>query len=160
MRFKRGQEEMVGFALIIVIVSVILLVFLSFLLRDSNNVEIKSYEVQGFLQAVLQTTSECEDSREFLTIKDLIFIYGNAETCSDGNSAQEVLKSTLIALCEESWNVGEDAPIKGYELKIVSETTEFPLFKEGEETKNYRGASEQFTKRGEDYEIYFKAYYS
>ena len=156
---RKAQEEMVGFALIIVIVSVILLVFLGFFLRNPKNVEIKSYEVENFIQSVLQTTSTCEDAREFLSVQDLIFIYEDDETCLNGDSAQEILVSTLNAISEKSWNVGENAPIKGYELKIVSEDSELFLLNEGNLTKNYRGASQPFTKGRKDYDITFNLYY-
>ena len=159
MKSKRAQEEMVGFALIIIIVSVILLVFLGFFLRNSNNVEIKSYEVESFIQSVLQTTSDCEDAGGFLSVQKLIFSCESLEECLNGKSACEILNSTLEKISEESWNVGEDAPIKSYELKILSENTEIFLLEEGNITKNYRGASQPFTRRGKDYEMSFNLYY-
>ncbi len=155
---KKGQEEMVGFILIIVIVAVILLVFLGFALRNSKDVEIKSYEVQGFLQSVLQYTSDCGDGLGFLSIQDLIFSCDRREECSDGiRSACEVLNSTLREIAEESWAVREGSYTKGYELRIIPEDMGIFL-KEGNITKNYRGASREFTKRSQDYEVLFKLY--
>ena len=159
MKPKLAQEEMVGFALIIIIVAVILLIFLGFSLRNSNNVEIKSYEVESFIQSVLQTTSDCEDAGGFLSVQKLIFSCNDAEVCSDDTPACDVLTSTLEGISEESWNVGEDAPIKGYELKIASDETEIFLLEKGDITKNYRGASQPFTRRGKDYEVSFNLYY-
>ncbi len=158
---KKGQEEMVGFILIIVIVAVILLIFLGFALRNSKDTEIKSYEVQGFLQSVLQYTSDCEDALGFLSIQDLIFSCDRGGECSDG-SACEVLNSTLKEISEESWNVREGSYIKGYEFKIVPEDAEIGTgifwLEQGNVTKNYRGASQDFRKRGQDYEVLFKLY--
>ena len=157
---KRSQEEIVGFALIIIIVSVILLVFLSFSLRKSNDMEIDSYEVEGFIQAFLQHTSDCEDARGFLSVQELIFSCDNNEKCQDSRSTCEVMESTLTEICENSWNVGADTPIKGYELKIISDGTEILLLNEGNLTQNYKGASQDFVKRGKDYEVSFKVYYN
>ena len=91
---KKGQEEMVGFALIIIIVAVILLVFLGISYRTSKTVEINSYEVEGFIQSFLQTTSSCEGAREFLSVKDLIFSCHDVEDCLDGTPACDSLDST------------------------------------------------------------------
>src|SRR3989338_7985995 len=56
---KRSQEEMVGFALIIILVSIILLVFLAFSLSKSKTESTESYEVNSFLQSTLQYTTAC-----------------------------------------------------------------------------------------------------
>ncbi len=157
---KRSQEEIVGFALIIIIVSVILLIFLSFSLRSSKKMEIESYEVEGFIQAFLQHTSDCEDSRGFLSIQDLIFSCDNTEMCLDETPACEMINFTLTEISENSWNVGEDTPIKGYELIITSDGEDVlsPIVK-GNVTQNYKGGSQPFAKRGKDYYISFKVYY-
>ena len=62
---KKAQEEMVGFALIIILVAVILLIFLGFSLRDQEKETIESYEVESFIQSFLQYTSDCRDNLEF-----------------------------------------------------------------------------------------------
>ncbi len=155
---RKGQEEMVGFVLIIVIVSVILLVFLGFSLRSSKRVEIISYEVQGFLQSVLRTTSDCEDAGGFLSVQKLIFSCDDEEICLDDRPVCEALNFTLNQINEETWNVGADAPIKGYELKILSENMNLSI-QEGNVTQNYRGASELVPRRGESYDVSFKLYY-
>ena len=155
---KCAQEEIVGFALIIIIVSVILLFFLSFSLRSSRNMEIQSYEVEGFIQAFLQHTSDCEDDLGFLSVQDLIFSCSADKTCLDGENTCVVMDSVLTEICENSWNVGENTPIKGYELRIFSSEMNLSI-SEGNITQNYKGAMQDFVKRGEDYEVSFKAYY-
>ncbi len=155
---KRSQEEMVGFVLIIIIVSVILLFFLSFSLRSSK-MEIESYEVEGFIQSFLQYTTDCEDSTGFLSVQNLIFSCGDDEMCLDGRSACETMEITLKEICENSWNVGEDTPIKGYALRISLEGEELLLVNKGNITQNYKGAAQDFTRSNEDYEISFNVYY-
>ena len=156
---KHAQEEMVGFALIIIIVSVILLIFLSFSLRSSERMEIQSYEVEGFIQSFLQYTSDCEDSLEALSVQKLIFSCDDNEKCLDGRSACEAMDFTLKEICEKSWTVGEDTPVRGYELRITSDESEIFLFNKGNVTQNYKGAIQDFVKRGKNYEISFNVYY-
>ena len=55
---NKGQEEMVGFAIILVIVAIIFIVLLAFYLRGSQAERIKSPEANSFLQAVLQYTTD------------------------------------------------------------------------------------------------------
>lgn len=154
---KRAQEEMVGFALIVVIVAVILLIFLSFYLRGSNKIEISSYEADGFIQSILQYTGDCEYQGEFLSVQDMIFEMDSK--CEDDRKISGALKKNLEDLCEAGWNVGEDAPIKGYLLQIDEEESTVLEINKGNATQNYRGGSQDFTKRGKDYFISFKAYY-
>jgi len=56
---KKAQEEMVGFALIIIVVAVILLVFLSIGLRKDGREDVESYEVASFIQSLLQYHTSC-----------------------------------------------------------------------------------------------------
>ncbi len=153
---KKAQEEMVGFGLIIIIVAVILLVFLGFSLRNQQKESVEDYEINSFIQAFLQYTTDCEDNLEYLSIQKLIFDCKNSEKCLDGRDSCEVLNSTLIEIIEESWEVGEDRPIKGYELRISSDEAEILFLEKGNITRNYRGSAEYLPK---EVDIYFTAYY-
>jgi len=156
---KRGQEEMVGFILIVVIVSVIILVFLGFILTSHKNEAVQSYEVQGFLQSVLQYTSGCEDYLGFLSISDLMSECDKGKNCLNGEDSCVVLEDTLKDLAEKSWIIKENSPVKGYELKVTfgtgAEKIEKINLKQGSETGNYKG---DFAKTGGNYEISFKVY--
>lgn len=156
---KNAQEEMVGFALIIVIVAVILLVLLSLSLRNPQQGEIESYEVDSFIQAFLQYSSDCKDDSESLSVQELIFDCNNNKICSDERSSCEVLNSTLKEIIEESWKVGADRPVAGYELRILSNNEEVLLLTEGNKTQSYKGSMQNFVKRGSKIEIFFTAYY-
>lgn len=156
---KEGQEEMVGFALIMIIVAVILLIFLSFSLNSSKKEIVESYEVESFIGATLQYTSDCEDNLEHLSIQKLIFDCADNKKCLDERSTCEALNSTLVDIIEESWKVEGDRPVKGYELKIIVDEKEMLLLKKGNLTSNYKGSVQDFSRRGEDYELTFKAYY-
>ena len=154
---RKAQEEMVGFALIIIIVAVILLVLLSLSLRNPQE-EVESYKVGSFIQAFLQYTSDCRDDSKYLSIKDLISDCDDGRICLDGRSACEVLNSTLKDIAEESWKVGTDRPVAGYELKILSNNNEVLLLTEGNVTRNYKWSMQPFSKRGSNFEVFFTAY--
>ena len=158
-RNKYGQEEMVGFGLIIIIVSVILLIFLGFALRSPQKEPVESYEVNSFIQGFLQYTSDCRDNLEYLSIQKLIFGCNDDEMCLDGRSACDVLNSTLTGIAEEGWKIEGDRPIKGYELKIDSNKAEILLIKKGNITGNYKGSMQDFSRSGNSVEIFFTAYY-
>ncbi len=156
---KSGQEEIVGFALIIIIVAVILLVFLGLSLNTPQKEIVESYEVDSFIQAFLQYTTDCRDNLEYLSIQKLIFNCYDDEMCLDERDACNALNSTLIGIVEESWKVEGDRPVKGYELKIIIDEEEMLLVEKGNITQNYKGSMQDFSKSGKDCEIYFKAYY-
>jgi len=156
---KYGQEEMVGFALIMIMVAVILLIFLSFSLRSGQKEIVESYEVESFIQAFLQYTTDCRDNLEYLSIRKLIFDCQDDKMCLDERNTCKVLNSTLKEVLKESWKVEGDRPVKGYEFKIIIDGEEMLLLKEGNITKNYKEAMQDFFRRGEDYEIFFTAYY-
>ena len=121
---KLGQEEMIGFALIIILVSVILLVFLAFSLSKPKTEAIESYEVNSFLQSTLQYTAACQTSRGLNSIQDLVFECDLKEKCSNDEDTCKILNETLTDILKESWPTGEDRPNKGYELSIKTEKTE------------------------------------
>ncbi|MFH1607619.1 MAG: hypothetical protein ABIA78_00630 [archaeon] len=161
-RSKRSQEEMVGFALIIVLVAVIGLIFLGFSLRNSQKEIVESYEVESFIQAFLQYNTDCGSYRKpSLSVQDLISECIDEKECLDGRESCNVLNSTLTEIIKESWKVEGDRPIQGYKLEIVLEDGigVIPLIGKGNSTKNSKGVSQPFTPLGEDYEIYFTVYY-
>lgn len=158
---KRSQEEMIGFALIIILVSVILLVFLAFSLNKPKT-EIESYEVNSFLQATLQYTTTCQTSsgiKKFNTLQDLVFECELKNKCSDEKDSCEILNESLTSILKESWQTGEDRPNKGYELIINTQEELILKIQEGNLTNNCRGSSQSFSKSKsrEDFSINFKA---
>ena len=156
---KSAQEEMVGFALIVIIVTVILLILLAFWLKSPKGQGVESYEVESFLQASLQYTTDCRDNFRFLSIQRLIFECNDRQTCSDGRNSCEALESTLRGIIEESWKIQGDRPIKGYSLNITSNDEELLSITQGNLTNNYKGSMQDFSKVGDDFEIIFSAYY-
>ena len=147
---------MVGFAMIIILVIVIIIVFLGFSLRDYEKETIESYEVESFIQSFLHYTSDCRDNLEFLSVQKLISGCSNNVKCLDGRLTCEVLEPILKGIVEESWSIGAERPIKGYELKINSFGEEILKLKEGNITSNSKGSVQFLPNK---IEIFFTAHY-
>lgn len=152
---KRGQEEMVGFALIVVIVIVILVVFLALFLRQDEREPVNSYKVEGFINSILQYNTGCEIGYEFADIKDLIYHCHNLRQCSDTRTSCEVLERDLEGLIESSWSVGKGR-VKGYSFNISIYDSVEHSFKAGNQTSSVWGSFENLP-RG--VEISFVVYY-
>lgn len=158
-RNSKGQEEIVGFVVIVVIISVALLILLGFMFRDSNEEALESYEVENFIQSALQYTTDCEDYMEFLSIQELIIACEEERTCINDIESCELLEDTLTNLIENGWTINEQSVIKGYQFKIIVEEQEKLSLREGNETGNYKGSFQDFAKQGIDYEVSFNVYY-
>lgn len=156
---KHGQEEIVGFAVIIIIVSVILLFLLSFYLGRDSGSGVESFEANSFVQSVLHVTTECQDSLGYHDVQSLISECSNDQLCQGGEESCDVLNSTLKEIVDSGWQVGENRPVKGYEFLIQSNQREILNLTEGNETGNYRGAVQSYTLRGDKIDISFRAYY-
>ena len=157
---KKAQEEMVGFALIIILVAVITLVFLGFSLRGPQKENVEDYEAESFLQSMLQYTTKCESNIERLSIKEVIFSCYTNENCLDGKKSCEVLESDISKILSESWKIGDERPVKGYEFKISTDSDETILeIKSGEVAGSLKGSFQDFVKGNTLINIEFKAYY-
>jgi hypothetical protein len=155
---SKGQEEMIGFGVIVVIVSIGLLILLSFLIRSPSKGTTENYQVESFIQSALQYTSECENQIEFLPVQNLIIACDNGEKCLDGSDSCEVLNSTITNLINSGWNVGNQSVVKGYNLKITSNGQDKLTIKEGNQTSNSKGGFQDFARSGNSYEISLNVY--
>ncbi|MEA3414320.1 MAG: hypothetical protein U9Q99_02230 [Nanoarchaeota archaeon] len=142
----KAQSEMVGFALIIIIVAVVLLVFLSISVKNNNEDTTQSFEVESYLQSVLDYTTECADDyvSDYYDIRKLIFACSEGKNCLDGSSSCDHLNTTLKDLAKSSWEVGEIYPNKGYSFKIEIMDEELLSFSEGNITNTNKGSFQSF----------------
>lgn len=101
---KKGQEEIVGFVLIIIIVTVIALVFLSFSIKKTDT-GYESRETESFIGSLMKHTTRCLISGGFENIEDLIRNCYQGKSCSNNLDACEELNSTLSELLENSWPI-------------------------------------------------------
>ena len=114
---KRSQEEMVGFVLIVVLVTIIALVFLAISIRKPQE-SVESSEISSFAQVMMKYSTSCYSSVERMyDIKDLIKACSNREKCLDGNESCAVLNNTLGEILKESFNIGQENPVKAYNFK-------------------------------------------
>jgi len=157
---KKGQEEMVGFALIVIIVSVIILVFLGFFLSSKNNESTKTLEAENFVLSSLQYSTECTDYYGYISLKNLIFLCNSQTDCVSGQDSCEVLNSTLQGILNQSWKVGGGSSIKGYELNISSNTGWILDMEKGNLTGNSEGTLQPFSDgTGASVNIVFNVYH-
>lgn len=155
-REKLGQEEIIGFAVIVVIVTIILIFFLVFSLHGSNQVQ--SYESSSFLQSSMQYTSACESNFDHLSVQDLISACYSSQTCDNGKDACTVLNETLNSILDKSWQVGPDFPVKGYEMNISSVRGYLFLAEKGNITATAEGAQQIIPKSGVSIQVLFNKY--
>jgi hypothetical protein len=156
---KLGQEEMVGFALIIVIVAIIFIVLLAVYIKkpqSANN--IGNPEVNSFVQSFLQYTTICIQNSENITVQSLILKCQDREMCSGDINTCTVLNGTLKDIVKKSWDVSEKSPVKGYSLVILSKEGQVLNLTEGVVTNNYKGSEQDFAKEDEFITILFNAY--
>ncbi len=116
---KSGQEEIVGFVVIVVLVVIIGVIMLGIGLRKGDStVEQDSGEIYRFLESAMQYTTECAISYEpaFSSLGDLIeeCNSNSGRICVNGEGVCDVLNRDIKEILEGSWKVGEDRPIKGY----------------------------------------------
>lgn len=156
---KKGQEEILGFVLIMIIVVIALVFFLLFSLKNDNSDLNNSYEVDSFIQSILQHTTSCEDtSGNMLDIQDVIFQCDTTKSCSDGKEACVALKEAMMEVTSSSWPIGESRPDKGYDLFIVSNDENILSIEEGTKTSNSKGFTQSFSRSSSDIEITFIVY--
>ncbi len=158
MKNNRGQEEMVGFAVIAIIVSIGILILLSFMIRSPTKGDTENYQVDSFIGSALQYTTSCESDVEFLSLQDLIIACGNGEMCFDGRDSCNALNSTVIDLVGNGWNVGANSSVKGYNLKVLIDGQEKLAIKNGNETINFKGGFQDFARSGRNYEVSLSVY--
>src|SRR3989344_8180350 len=119
---KKAQEEMVGFALIIVLVAVIALVLLGIMIRSPRSQEARpSSELDSFTKSVASYTTDCEISgRGFRTVSELTSDWADkGGSCANEVAFCDVLSSTLKGILNTTYNVANSSNIKYYKAQIV-----------------------------------------
>lgn len=153
---KKAQEEMVGFAMIVVIVAVIILVFLGFMFMGDNENEIESYEINSFLDSMLEYTTECKDNYgSFISMRNLIKKCKNNQACSNNPDSCEVLEDTVDEILEVSWKTGEERPVKGYKINITDDSESIYSKKQGNSTMDIRTGFQDISSAELRLEVYY-----
>jgi hypothetical protein len=137
MFFKRGQEEIVGFVLIVVLVSVALLVFLGISLRQDSSLNTSdSADVYHFLESSMEFSTDCAVifTSDFSTLGELFRNCYEGKKCLDSEKmACDVLEENMEDVLESAWLIGEDRPDKGYKFESFYKSSEEDPAGPGEE---------------------------
>ena len=148
---RKGQEEIVGFVIIMVIVAVAILVFLGISIRKGSVSKAgESAEIYMFLESVMEYTTDCElrFKGDFSSLGELFEACNSEKNCLDRESACSMLERSLSDIFSASWLVGKDSPIKAYNFRSVYVSNENSMEEEiislnaGEKcTGNTRGST-------------------
>jgi len=152
MKNKKGQEEIVGFVLIMVIVSVVFLIFLGISLRTgSNGIRSESSEIYQFLESSMEYTSSCSYSStpDYFSLGELFEECYSGNNCLNEKNSCDVLNTTLVEIFESSWNIDPEGEgvVEGYEFVSMyvadssAEGEEIISLKEGDCNGPIKGAS-------------------
>jgi|SRR3989344_6028667 len=117
-RNKRAQEEIVGFVIIILLVSVVALVFFGISLRKTAPVE-SSVRVENFLGAALGVTTDCSIKRipQYLELGELIKECYKNSKCFDGRKACEALDPIVKSIMDSSFPISNESPTTYYNFR-------------------------------------------
>ncbi|MEK6899360.1 MAG: hypothetical protein AABW79_04665 [Nanoarchaeota archaeon] len=116
---KRGQEEIIGFVAIVILLAVIFLVFLVISFRSPVEDIRENSEAYYFLSSVMEVTSNCTRGldNQALKIAELASSCRQNDKCNNDLGSCDVLNMTLNYLVQEGFRPGEDSVTKGYVLK-------------------------------------------
>lgn len=118
MNKKKGQQEMVGFVLIVILVVIGLMVFLIISTRSGDE-DVKSVEVANMLNALMKHTTDCAVVYvpDYDSFEDLFKSCHQGDRCSNlgvGVSACDYLNESLRAVMEGMF--ATEANIDAYQL--------------------------------------------
>ncbi len=146
---KKGQEEIVGFVLIVVILAIATVIFLGIKLRNPEPVQKDSEILYQFIESSMEQTTECviRQNGRNVALNELIKeCHSFDNSCLNGRSSCEIAEETMDSLINATFKVGEDYPFKGYEMLAEYRTNssspeEIFSLKSGNCTNNYIGNS-------------------
>jgi hypothetical protein len=122
---RRGQEEMVGFVMIVVVVAIVFLLLLSFYINSGGTERAReSGEIYQFLESLGEYTTDCAVSFEpaFSSIGELYEQCYSNRVCVNGEQSCKILNETISDILVESWFVDDQGAVKGYSFKSVYST--------------------------------------
>lgn len=123
MEEKQGQEEIVGFVVVVVLVAVIALVVLGFVLRPGLQQEsVESVDIAYFLESVFAMTSECTlRGQHQASVGEVASACAtdSKRRCGEGAEACGVLNRTLAKTIAAAWDVSNVSAVQGYVLNLT-----------------------------------------
>lgn len=130
---KKAQEEIVGFAVIMILVAIILVILLSLYLNNGNDEALEDFQLTNFVNVITEITTECSSYRYpgGLPIEELVSECALKRDCLEGDTACDILERTIEEIMDEAWPVGPDWPQKGYEMTITEDNEEIIILSKG-----------------------------
>jgi hypothetical protein len=113
-----------GFAVIMILVSIIGLIFLSFFIGRGEPVMKTSAEISDFLQASMYSTTNCTTTYipQYKNIQDLIkSCYRNENCVNIDEKACDVLKNEYDSIIKNAFQVSDVSKNKAYTLEVYYE---------------------------------------
>lgn len=149
---NKGQEEIVGFVMVVVIVSVIAVILLGIFIRQGGSQSVsESQDVAAFLDSALQYTTNCtvRSDNSYASLGDLIGYCHDRRNCLSGEKACEVAESELGKMLNASWRVENGSVVKGYAFNAtyirnstIIETEKVIFISSGECLGSIKGSEE------------------
>jgi hypothetical protein len=158
-KITRGQEEMVGFVLIIILTAIIFVILLGISLRKpAASIERENAEIESFSQAMLGVTSSCVLGYEgnYQSLRDIVLACNDGKVCLSGENSCVILKKEVTGLMDAGWKVSEDRVIKGYSANIQLGSGEVINVTKGNQTKNSIGSVQDLAEKNS---VQIKIYY-
>ena len=131
---NKGQEEILGFVVVVVFVAVIALVVLGFALQsDSQQTGGESSDIAHFLESTFAMTSECTlRVPHHASVGEVasVCVADSKRICEEGEQACAVLNRTLSKTIAAAWDMSNASAIQGYTLTLthrLSLSSERPL---------------------------------
>ena len=120
---KKGQQEMVGFVLIVVLVVVAALVLLVISLRKPAETK-NDLQAENLISSVLSYTTECSDYEpNYFNIQRLMKACYNREACTNlGRNSCDYLNESLKDIFKIA--VAGESVIKSYDVSVFSKDSE------------------------------------
>ncbi|MEK6910312.1 MAG: hypothetical protein AABW82_00905 [Nanoarchaeota archaeon] len=145
---KKGQEEIVGFALVIIIVAVVGLLLLGLAIRSGDKgAKSDNYEIRQFLDSSMHVSSDCSlrSNIDYASVSDLVReCYRNQarECLSSGEKVCLALNRSLQGIINSGLKIGPERPNKGFMMNIsfeqkTGESSSFLELKDGKCDKDY-----------------------
>ncbi|MDP2925904.1 MAG: hypothetical protein Q8N99_06035 [Nanoarchaeota archaeon] len=126
----KAQHEIMGFVLIVLLVSIIIIIFLSLSINPNRTLQEDNIEVSNLLQASMYVTTDCEISwpmyYEDMQALILEVTKNKDNECLNGETVEKSLEKYLRSLIEDTLKIGDNLPNKAYTLKIYERLTKDP----------------------------------
>ena len=131
-RNTKGQEEMVGFVVIVVLVVIIGLVFLMISANAPATQKAEtSVVLDSFFKSVMYYTTDCEiPEGTFRDIESLITRCSNNKLCADERESCSVLERDLKNLLNNSFVVGKGSYARYYKMNLKTGIEGKPIIPE------------------------------